>query len=279
MGLQHLDVPVARVEPQGRVFDQADQYVHAQREVAAHDDGDLLGGGLDLGLLLGRQPGGADHQGRTARLGAGLGQSHRGLGRREVDDDVAQLQIDGLAAIETGGDHHVLAGVQNLRHGAAHAAPGAGDAGVEDVAHAVSFGLSASPPRMSAQKRLALPAKLVLRGVWLSPSDAASSASSSFWRAFRSVGVSTNSSTTRSPRPRPFRCGMPLPLMRTVLPVWAPAGTSTGALHLPSQASEIRQGASTTPPRAATVIGTGTVTNRSRLSRSNSSWGCTDRKT
>ena len=116
----------------------------------------------------------------SAARGAGPGQIDRGLGRREVDDDVAQLQVDGLAAIETGGDHHVLAGVQHLRNGAAHAAPGAGDAGVEDVAHAVSFGLSASPPRMSAQKRLALPAKLVLRGFWLSPNEAASSCISSF---------------------------------------------------------------------------------------------------
>ena len=33
----------------------------------------------------------------------------------------------------------------------------------------------ASEPRMSAQKRLALPAKDELRGVWLSPSEAASS--------------------------------------------------------------------------------------------------------
>ena len=49
---------------------------------------------------------------------------------------------------------------------------------------------------------------------------------------------------------------MPLPLMRTVLPVWAPAGTSTAALQRPSQASDTRQGASTTPPKAATVIGT-----------------------
>ncbi|MNS83547.1 hypothetical protein D3C72_1173380 [compost metagenome] len=180
MGLQHLDVPVAAVQALGRVLDQTDQDVEAQREIAAADDGDLFRRRLDQGVLFRRQAGGADDQGRTAALGAGARKFDRGLRRREVDDDVAQLQVGRLAAIETGGDHHVLTGVQNLRNGAAHTAPGAGDAGVEDVAHAVSFGLSASPPRISAQNRLALPAKLELRGFWLSPNEAASSCISSF---------------------------------------------------------------------------------------------------
>ena len=72
---------------------------------------------------------------------------------------------------------------------------------------------------------------------------------------------------------------MPRPFRRTVRPVWAPSGTLTGILQLPSQFSPpIRQGASISPPSAATAIGTGTVHSRSRPSRSKSSCGFTEMK-
>ena len=198
VSLQHLDVPVGRVEPLGRVFHQSDQYVDAQREISAADDGDLLRRLEDFGVLFGRKAGGADHQRRAAAFGARTRQFNRGVRGREVDDHVAQRQVGRLATIEPGGDDDVLAGVQNGRDGPAHPAARAGNAGVEDDAqlrplsvrgdsdgirgrrHQSDPYCGASDPRMSAQKRLALPAKDELRGVWLSPSEAASSCSSSF---------------------------------------------------------------------------------------------------
>ena len=195
MGLQNLDVPVGRIEPLCRVFHQPDQYVDSQREISAADDGDLFGRLVDFGLLFSRESGRADDQGRTAAFGAGPGQLDRGVRGREVDDHVAQRQVGHFAPVETGRDDHVLARVQNGRNRPAHTAAGSRDAGVKDGAQFGPLSVpghsgairrcrhprlgrpycGVSEPRMSAQKRLALPVKDEFLGVWLSPSEAASS--------------------------------------------------------------------------------------------------------
>ena len=172
MGFQHLDVPVPGIKAQGRMFDQADQDIDAQRKIAAADDGHAGGGGGQFDLLGLAEPGRTDHQGGAAPFGAGPGQGDRGVRGGEIDDNVAQAEIGGLAPVEPGGDHHVLAGIQNLRHGATHPTPGPRNPGVEQGGHAVvSFDPGPepaggeSPPRISAQKRLAVPAKFELRGL------------------------------------------------------------------------------------------------------------------
>ena len=145
MGLGDLDVPVLGVQPLGRVLDQADQYVHAQREIAAFDDGDLFGGLHQLGLLFRREAGRADDQAGAAAFRSILGQGQRSVRRREVDDHVAQRDVGRFAPVETGGDDHVLARVQHLGNRATHPAAIAGYAGVEDGAQAAfSFDPSAS---------------------------------------------------------------------------------------------------------------------------------------
>ena len=100
-----------------------------------------------------------------------------------------------FAPVETGRDDHVLARVQNGRNRPAHTAAGSRDAGVKDGAQFGPLSVpghsgairrcrhprpgrpycGVSEPRMSAQKRLALPVKDAFLGVWLSPSEAASS--------------------------------------------------------------------------------------------------------
>ena len=60
VGFGDLDVPVGGVQTQGRMLDQTDQDIDAQREIPAADDRDPLGRRRDLGLLLRAEAGRAD---------------------------------------------------------------------------------------------------------------------------------------------------------------------------------------------------------------------------
>ena len=75
VGLEDLDVLVAGRQGAGGLGDQAHQHVDAQREVAGADDGDLARAAWRWRRAARRREAGrADHQGRAAARGAGLGQ-------------------------------------------------------------------------------------------------------------------------------------------------------------------------------------------------------------
>src|SRR5581483_7438090 len=75
------------------------------------------------------------------------------------------------------------------------------------------------------------------------------------------LGTSIRMRASTSPRPPPFTCGTPRPLMRSSFPSSVPAGTF-------SDTGPSGVGASTVPPSAAVENGTGTATTRSSPRRS-----------
>ena len=95
---QHLDVEV-RIEGLRDLARHGNEQVHAEAHVAGLDDRRVAGGGLDRGIVLGREAGRTDYV-DDARIGGEAGNLDADFGHREVEnavhlgDDVERIGRD-----------------------------------------------------------------------------------------------------------------------------------------------------------------------------------------
>ena len=136
MGLDDFNVPVGSRKTPGGLGDQADQHIDAEREISGFDDGDALGGALDLGVLFAREAGRPDDKGRTPGLGTHPRQLNRGIRLSEVDNDITGAEIRLIGPVKAGGRDDILALVKDFGDGAAHAPARARQADVYEPRHA-----------------------------------------------------------------------------------------------------------------------------------------------